>query len=943
MITTGMSSTRPRLCIGIHAFAVTVFYSLLYTAFFSPVIFSGRHLAPGDGFIYYLPNFYSRKSFWEPLLHGGFPLFADPQVMMWYPPAIIFSLFHSWNGFVVSAYVLASCFTYGYVYTIAGSRLASFISGTIYGMSGFMMVHLGHTTIIHTAAWIPLFIWALEKLRHNFTYQWLIVAGLSIALTALAGHPQIFFYTLGVGVVYAGVLGWSAPIGRWKYYGLSLITATLGLSLAAIQLLPTAELASLGFRTKMTFTDFISYSLPLYQVVSLLFPYFFGGSSWSFYKIRYWGEWNLTELTGFIGLLPLILSAIGFMSYSQKSITRFWVGIGLLAFLLTLGDALPLAKLMYHLPVYNKFRVPARHFVEMSFAVAVLGGFGIAAIQRQDVTKRLILKVLSVCFGVMFIGLVFVFLISDKLIRIMAIKKGVGNIDFYPWANPAVGVPLLIFFISGISLLVWSRKSGSRFRQLFLISVLIIDMGSFSWFLDRSPSKNILSPPPVAQKCQGLLNNSNQRMLPVRGVFSEIPPNISRLWGVPSASYYGPMILKRVSQLLSMAPHGAVSGDWASEGNRSLDVMAIRYIFLPRGDIKPLHGFNWATDDLPVALGSGCGEQQPDSAKFNFPKPVTATKIGVVSAMACSTGVPNNAEVLRILVTDASGKVRTLNLYAGRDTSEWAYDREDVLPHVKHGRATIFESFPVVEGSKKHYQGHKYIAVLPLDKLDKIKCIELKWVGPSGAIGIKKLSLLDEKTGQSYPVMAAGSGLSDTTRWRHVEDIGEASIYENLRAMPRAWLVPEVVSMKDEDMLRTIKSSEMPDGRIFDPSRVALVEEPFTLKIKNFDESAEARMIHLDDTSVEIHTNSISPAFLVLSDVYYPGWKVTIDGIPMHVFQTDYAIRGVMVPAGSHIVRFEFRPRSFYLGAEISIISLLLLIGIFFVTTIRKQKAAYDG
>jgi uncharacterized membrane protein YfhO len=91
---------------------------------------------------------------------------------------------------------------------------------------------------------------------------------------------------------------------------------------------------------------------------------------------------------------------------------------------------------------------------------------------------------------------------------------------------------------------------------------------------------------------------------------------------------------------------------------------------------------------------------------------------------------------------------------------------------------------------------------------------------------------------------------------------------------------------------------------------------------------ASAQIVHLSNTRIEIHTNSASPCFLVLSDVYYPGWKATIDGNPTHIFQTNYVLRGVMVPAGGHIVHFEFRPKSFYWGAGISIISLFSLFGV---------------
>lgn len=141
--------------LAIHLLSVLLFFCLLYTLVFSTVIFSGQLLAPenGDGFTQNLPNFYSPLTLWTNLLFAGFPAAADPQVATWYPISLILHIIpNSWNSFVICAYVLASCFSYGYVYTITRSKLAAFVGGITYGMSGFMMAHLGHTNMIHTAS-----------------------------------------------------------------------------------------------------------------------------------------------------------------------------------------------------------------------------------------------------------------------------------------------------------------------------------------------------------------------------------------------------------------------------------------------------------------------------------------------------------------------------------------------------------------------------------------------------------------------------------------------------------------------------------------------------------------------------------------------------------------------------------------------------------------------
>lgn len=936
----------------IHALLVALFFSILYLIFFSPVIFGARLLAPGDGIHYYLPNFYLGKMFWDPLLLSGFPVAADPQAMTWYPLSWMFSLLGSWNGFVLSAYVLGSSFVYGYVYTLTQSKLGGVVSGIVYGMSGFMMVHLGHTSIIHAAVWMPMLIWAVEMLRRRFTPSWFVAACLAVACSALAGHPQILVYTLGLTTAYVFVVGYTGGYSEGhspglRYYLSYVAIIALGLSLSAIQLIPSAELARLGLRAQMSFSDFVSYSFHPLRSITLLFPALLGGLQGSFYGTPYFAAWNLVELTGYVGLLSFMLAAIGVILQRGKPLAWFWIGVASIAFLLVLGEYTPLARLMYYLPIYNKFRAPARHFVEMTLAVSILSGFGISAIEKRMGRRNLIPWVIIAGSGVILAGLVTISLFSRTL-QAMATEKGLGNLVWTPWLNLAVGIPLMIFLLTTLSLILWSRKSHSRVRQLFLISVLIIDLGSFGWFHDwryGSPKKEeALVPSKVAQRYRNLLATTNQRIVPIRGVLGspdELPPNVARLWGVPSVSGYGPLILSRVSELLSLLPHGEIVGTWASAHDQSLDVMAARYVFLPRGNVHPHRqagskNISWSWEDSGISLGSGCGPPQPPSMGLTFSQPLKATMIGIVSSMGCSVNIPDRAEVVRITVTDIHGRTHSLSLLAGRDTSEWAFDCEEVRPLMRHQRAKIFQSFPA--DPSKRCEGHRYVAILPIGVSAEIKNIDLHWTGPPGIIGIQKITLYDEPTGQSYFISGKMGDLANPARWRYIENIGPVSVYENLRAAPRVWLVSEVLRVRPEEALQAIKSSQLPDGRIFNPLRMALVEEPLTFKADHPDPEGRAEVAHLSNTRMEIHTNSESPSFLVLSDVYYPGWKATIDGNPTHLFQTNYVLRGVMVPRGGHVVRFEFKPKIFYVGAVISSLSLLFLMGFLSYPAIHFKK-----
>src|SRR3954467_11961097 len=109
-------------------------------------------------------------------------MIADSQAVSWYPPALLLSLLpDTWNIFVISAYVMAGCFTYGYVFTLTESKLAALVSEIIFGMCGFMFAPLGHRALFLSAVCLPLIIWSLEMLGRNPSRFWLAVGCLAAA------------------------------------------------------------------------------------------------------------------------------------------------------------------------------------------------------------------------------------------------------------------------------------------------------------------------------------------------------------------------------------------------------------------------------------------------------------------------------------------------------------------------------------------------------------------------------------------------------------------------------------------------------------------------------------------------------------------------------------------------------------------------------------------
>lgn len=149
-------------------------------------------------------------------------------------------------------------------------------------------------------------------------------------------------------------------------------------------------------------------------------------------------------------------------------------------------------------------------------------------------------------------------------------------------------------------------------------------------------------------------------------------------------------------------------------------------------------------------------------------------------------------------------------------------------------------------------------------------------------------------------------------------------LYENIKAMPRAFIVNSFVLLKkEEDIAEKLRSKE------FDPAGEVILEEPPKIKVKpvgcdpdeNFTDKAE--IVKYSPNEVLIRAIVSAPKFLVLSDSYYPGWLVYVDGIKDKIYKANFVSRAVYLDKGSHLVRFVFDPYSFRLGAGISILTLL--------------------
>lgn len=139
----------------------------------------------------------------------------------------------------------------------------------------------------------------------------------------------------------------------------------------------------------------------------------------------------------------------------------------------------------------------------------------------------------------------------------------------------------------------------------------------------------------------------------------------------------------------------------------------------------------------------------------------------------------------------------------------------------------------------------------------------------------------------------------------------------NQTAMPRAFLVHQAKALAERPgVLAQLRDSDL--------RKTVLLEHAQQDGMGDDNPELEGAMFikyHPNEVSILVHATQ--PGWLVLSDVWYPGWEATVDGMPTVVERANYAFRAVAVPPGKHAVELRMRPTAYVLGKVLSGVAIL--------------------
>lgn len=322
-----------------------------------------------------------RLPLWNPHVELGRPFLADIETATLYPPNLLFlTLPQTWAVGVLVALHLAVAATgaAALARAVGGGRLPAAVAGVAFICIAPVQARLliGQLQLTEAISWLPWILAAsLSLLRQPTRAGWLALAGL-VAWQVLAGHPQaVWISAVAAGLLAAGWylvgpgLGPRGPDARrmGRDAGVLLAAVMLAMGLAAVQVLPTAELARESNRATPSLGFAGSFALEPWHLATLLTA---PAPTWRV-------NW---EQNAFLGVGLLAAAAGGIVAVGRRPLLRPLVFVAVVSLVFALGTATPLFGFFYAaVPGTSAFRFPGRLFIAGGLAVTALAA---SAIQR---------------------------------------------------------------------------------------------------------------------------------------------------------------------------------------------------------------------------------------------------------------------------------------------------------------------------------------------------------------------------------------------------------------------------------------------------------------------------------------------------------------------------------------------------------------------------------
>lgn len=842
-----------------------------------------------------------RVPLWTADAMAGYPVLAEGQTGSYYPLNLLLYRFlplsAALNYSVLVSIWLAGVGAFAYARSVGLRRGAALLGGCALMLGGVVPGHLNHLNMLAAISWLPWLLWAVERASAGGGWRrWAVVAAV-FGVQGLAGHPQVSLLSavLAAGYAAASPLGvperltWRGQAGRVVACGAALVA---GGALALVQWAPTVELTLLSQRGHGLDREFFtSFSLHPLQWATMLWPFVRGN------------PYPLTSLEtiGYVGALPLAFAAIAGLRRRDR-LVGFWVLVGGVAFLLTLGRWNPAYRLLVRVPVFNLFRAPARYLLWADMAIAVLAAVAADSLAERASSRAPGGRAWAAASALVPVGAVGAWIGQASLD---------GLVDAWRW------LPLLWLGAAGLLLAALRWRPPRALWMGLAIGLVLADLSAFNAVYNRTynatmPVADFERPPSSLAFLQGDAQGglyriyTHEAIVPVLPVMREsLYPNIQALHGVQAVNGYYPLV---------PATHQWLLGHLSP---RLVDLLNVRYVLIPQ--LLPVDEETEAYDTADPFAPSLAGRS------FDLtPRPVTALE--VEGYLSHSADLTDGTPVGDVVVRGADGEEVVWTLRAGVDLAEWAYDRDDVRKVVQHSLPPVtVRTWPARSGfPPRDHVGRTFLTRLELPKAVNVARVEVRSRIPKAYLHLERLRLAGADGRSELLSSLVGEG--DHVLVYRSPDV---AIYRNEGAGPRAFVVhrTRVAGSMAEAEEWTAAPGLDPWGEAILLGGRELTGERRPNDRVLIEEYAAER--------VRVRVATEAEGYLVLADSYYPGWRAWVDGRPVTIERAFVALRAVEVPAGEHVIEFAFEPESWRIGAVASVGAWLALAGVLLARRFR--------
>lgn len=582
---------------------------------------------------------------WDPSQALGLPHLDQIHYSVLYPPAWIpLALGLVGLGILAAVHLLvASTGTWLYLRSLGRSPYAALLGAVAFGTSAWITARLQAFPVVGAAVWLPWMLWGLQAGAREGGFVPRIVTALAVALSLLAGMPQITLLCVLTVVFIEGARFLTAPLRRRKAFGPALAglgAGLLGVALAAPQVLPTLEyLDGESLRAEQDVQALATECLHPNLLKHLVAPDYYANAALTGLHPLALGDVpgsinpvlnNRAESSMGIGVLGLILALVA-MLFGRTFVTRTWsvLVLGLFA-VLCLPEAFVVAA--EWLPPL-RFGSPRRLLVITSFGLAVLaaGGFDLVRTHRMRVTAS--------CWAFSLMA------VAGALVLVLSVPSVASSEDVDNWAYElagALGMPvnqgsdvyptlpyasfvaasdaafrscIIALVVAGAAVMLFRPRAlptlegwttlAAR-RPLLLVSLVCLELVLTGRPLLRPADAEAVTTDAsrldrlrVPALVSAVRATTDDGRVPVRlGRVGNDPswlrPNFPGLFGLHDVQAYAPMVPRRVAELLrSFAPEtgltGSRLGGFAAESLESplVDMLGISAVMTHDDAVAP--------------------------------------------------------------------------------------------------------------------------------------------------------------------------------------------------------------------------------------------------------------------------------------------------------------------------------------------------------------------